>query len=67
MQQDTLGLYVAYEAQFLKLWAEWEVGLPEGERAPNFLQKERFLAVLSLLLQDKVREKFPENFKEARQ
>ena len=49
LQQDTLGSYSAYKAQFLKLWFEWEASLPEGERAPNFLQKERFLAGLSLL------------------
>ena len=62
LQQDTLGSYSAYEALFLKLWAEWEASLPEGERAPNFLQKERFLAGLSLVLQDKIRGKFLENF-----
>ena len=67
LQQNTLGLYLAYKAQLLRLWFEWEASLPEGERAPNFLQKERFLAGLSLLLQDKVRGKFPENFEEARQ
>ena len=59
-------MYLAYKAQFLKLWSEWEASLPEGERAPKFLQKERFLAGLSLLLLDKVRWKFPKNFKEAR-
>ena len=67
LQQDHLGSYSAYEAQFLKLWAEWEASLPEGERAPNFLQKERFLAGLSPVLQEKVRGKFPENFDEAKQ
>ena len=41
--------------------------MQEGDRAPNFLQKKRFLAGLSLLLQDKVRVKFPKNFKETRQ
>ena len=59
LQQDTLGSYSTYKAQFLKLRAEWEASLPKGERAPNFLQKERFLAGLSLMLQDKVRRKFP--------
>ena len=44
LQQDNLALYSAYEAQFLKLWTEWEASLGEGERAPIFLQKERFLA-----------------------
>ena len=41
--------------------------MPEGEKVSNFLQKERFLAGLSLVLQDKVRGKFPKNFKEAKQ
>ena len=66
LQQDTLRSYSAYEVQFLKLWAEWKASLPEGERAPNFLQKERFLVDLSLVLQFKVRGKFLENFEEAK-
>ncbi|MCO5561924.1 hypothetical protein L7F22_015550 [Adiantum nelumboides] len=44
---------------------EWENSLPEGERAPNFLQKERFLAGLTPILREKVKCKFPESFKEA--
>ena len=60
LQQDNLGLYSAYEAQFVKLWIEWEASLNEGERAPNFLQKERFLAGLNTLLQEMVWAKFPE-------
>ena len=51
----------------MKLWAEWKASLDEGERAPNFLQKERFLAGLNPLLQEKVRGKFPETFDEVRQ
>ena len=50
LQYDNLALYSAYEAQFMKLWIEWEASLNEGERAPNFLQKERFLARLNPLL-----------------
>ena len=67
LQQDSVGSYSAYKAQFLKLWSEWEASLPEGEKAPNFLQKERFLAGLSPVLQEKVRSKFPDSFDEARQ
>ena len=37
LQPDNLASYSAYEAQFLKLWAEWEAILGEGERASNFL------------------------------
>ena len=51
----------------MKLWAEWEASLGEGERAPNFLQKERFLARLNPLLQEKVWGKFLETFDEAKQ
>ena len=50
LQQDNLALYLVYEAQFMILWAEWEASLGEGERALNFLQKERFLAGLNSLL-----------------
>ena len=60
-------MYSAYEAQFVKLWTEWEASLNEGERAPKFLQKERFLVGLNPLLQEKVQAKFPETFEEARQ
>ena len=67
LQHDNLGSYFTYEAQFVKLWTEREASLNEGERAPNFLQKERFLAGLNTLLQEKVRAKFPETFEEARQ
>ena len=66
LQQDAIGSYWVYEAEFLKLWVEWEASLPEGEKAPNFMQKERFLAGLSLVFQDKVRGKFSENFEEAK-
>ncbi|MCO5570648.1 hypothetical protein L7F22_024375 [Adiantum nelumboides] len=41
------------------------LSLPEGERVPNFLQKERFLAELTPILREKVKCKFPESFKEA--
>ena len=50
LQQDNLESYFAYKAQLLKLWAEWEASLEEGERAPNFLQKERFLAAWQVYL-----------------
>ena len=65
LKQVTLGSYAVYETHFLKQWNEWEASLPEGERAPNFLQKERFLAGLSPVLQEKVKGKFPESFEEA--
>ena len=67
LQQSTLGSYAAYEAQFLKLWNQWVTALREGEMAPNFLKKERFIAGLHPILQQKVRGKFPENFEEAMQ
>ena len=49
------------------MWAQWELSLPEGEGAPNFLKKEKFLAGLSPSLQEKVKGKFPESFEEAMQ
>ena len=51
----------------MKLWIEWEASLNEGERAPSFLQKERFLVGLNTLLQEKVRAKFSKTFEEVRQ
>ncbi|MCO5549408.1 hypothetical protein L7F22_002879 [Adiantum nelumboides] len=65
LQQASPDSYSEYETHFLKLWTQWENSLPEGERAPNFLQKERFLAGLTPILQEKVMCKFPESFKEA--
>ena len=67
LQQSTLGSYPSYEAWFLKLWAQWEESLLEGERAANFLRKERFIAGLSPSLQEKVKGKFLETFEEALQ
>ncbi|MCO5605063.1 hypothetical protein L7F22_059241 [Adiantum nelumboides] len=65
LQQASPDSYSEYETQFLKLWTQWENSLSEGERAPNFLQKERFLAGLTPILREKVKCKFPESFKEA--
>ena len=67
LRQVTLDSYQAYETQFLTMWAQWELSLPEGEGAPNFLKKDKFLAGLSPSLQEKVKGKFPENFEEAMQ
>ncbi|MCO5607437.1 hypothetical protein L7F22_061633 [Adiantum nelumboides] len=65
LQQASPDSYSEYETQFLELWTQWENSLPEGERAPNFLQKERFLAGLTPILREKVKCKFPGSFKEA--
>ncbi|MCO5591410.1 hypothetical protein L7F22_045393 [Adiantum nelumboides] len=67
LHQATSRTYLTYESQFLRLWAEWEASLAEGERAPNFLKKEKFLAGLFPDLQEKVKGKFPETFEEALQ
>ncbi|MCO5582496.1 hypothetical protein L7F22_036393 [Adiantum nelumboides] len=67
LHQTTSRTYLTYESQFLRLWAEWEASLAEGERAPNFLKKEKFLAGLFPDLQEKVKGKFPETFEEALQ
>ncbi|MCO5574034.1 hypothetical protein L7F22_027812 [Adiantum nelumboides] len=55
LQQASPDSYSEYEIQFLKLWTQWENSLPEGERTPNFLQKERFLAGLTPILREKVK------------
>ncbi|MCO5549094.1 hypothetical protein L7F22_002560 [Adiantum nelumboides] len=55
LQQASPDSYSEYETQFLKLWTQWENSLPEGERAPNFLQKERFLAGLTPILPENVK------------
>ncbi|MCO5601673.1 hypothetical protein L7F22_055796 [Adiantum nelumboides] len=65
LQQASPNSYSEYKAQFLKLWTQWKNSLREGERAPNFLQKERFLAGLTPILREKVKCKFPGSFKEA--
>ena len=49
------------------MWTQWELSLPKGEGAPDFLKKEKFLAGLSPSLQEKVKGKFPESFEEAMQ
>ncbi|MCO5553272.1 hypothetical protein L7F22_006793 [Adiantum nelumboides] len=67
LHQATSRTYLTYESQFLRLWAEWEASLAEGERFPNFLKKEKFLAGLFPDLQEKVKGKFPETFEEALQ
>ena len=56
-----------YESKFLKLWDDWETSLPEGEGAPKFLKKERFLAGSIPSLQEKVRGKLPVTFDDALQ
>ncbi|MCO5547440.1 hypothetical protein L7F22_000889 [Adiantum nelumboides] len=67
LHQATSRTYLTYESQFLRLWAEWEASLAEGERAPNFLKKVKFLAGLFPDLHEKVKGKFPETFEEALQ
>ncbi|MCO5588998.1 hypothetical protein L7F22_042962 [Adiantum nelumboides] len=65
LQQQSPDSYSTYETQFLKLWTQWEKSLQEGEKATNFLEKERFLVEITPILQEKVRCKFLESFKEA--
>ena len=49
LRQDALDSYQAFETQFLTIWAQWELSLPQGEGAPDFLKKEKFLAADYLL------------------
>ena len=40
------GLRIMYKSKFVDLWHKWVVSLGEGEVAPNFLKKDRFIAGL---------------------
>ena len=57
--------YATYEEGFLKLWGQWSDSLNPGERAPNCLQKDRFISGLYPLLREKVKSKFPNTFEDA--
>ena len=46
--QAALDSYQVYETQLLTLWAQWELSLLEGEGAPDFLKKEKFLRTISI-------------------
>ncbi|MCO5588639.1 hypothetical protein L7F22_042596 [Adiantum nelumboides] len=57
--------YGEYELQFTDLWDKWVATLAIGERAPDFLKRDRFVAGLCLPLRDKVKARFPVTFEAA--
>ncbi|MCO5597260.1 hypothetical protein L7F22_051336 [Adiantum nelumboides] len=55
----------SFEGKFSNLWEKWCVSLGEGERAPECLKKDCFLAGLYPILREKVKVKFLDTFEKA--
>ncbi|MCO5558222.1 hypothetical protein L7F22_011801 [Adiantum nelumboides] len=53
--------------QFMDLWDKWIATLALGEKPPNFLKRDRFVACLCPPLKDKVKARLPVTFEEARE
>ncbi|MCO5590917.1 hypothetical protein L7F22_044893 [Adiantum nelumboides] len=62
LRQTSLNDYRIYEEKFSNLWEKWCASLGEGERVPECLKKNCFLAGLYPILQEKVKVKFPDTF-----
>ena len=65
LKMTSLEGYSKYEAKFVELWGLWVASLGEGEGAPDFLKKDKFLVGLCEPLRKKVRGKFPASYEEA--
>ena len=69
LKQEGLGDYASYESKFVDLWGQCIASLRPREVAPDFLKKERFMAglwpLLNQKLNQKVRGRFPANYEEA--
>ncbi|MCO5578672.1 hypothetical protein L7F22_032516 [Adiantum nelumboides] len=65
LRQTSQNDYRSYEGKFSNLWEKWCASLGEGERAPECLKKDCFLAGLYPILQEKVKVKFPNTFEKA--
>ncbi|MCO5591417.1 hypothetical protein L7F22_045400 [Adiantum nelumboides] len=59
--------YGEYELPFMDLWDKWVATLAIGERAPDFLKRDRFVAGLCPPLKDKVKARFRVTFEAARE
>ncbi|MCO5574482.1 hypothetical protein L7F22_028267 [Adiantum nelumboides] len=59
--------YGEYELEFTNLWDKWVATLAIGERAPDFLKRDCFVARLCPPLKDKVKARFPITFEAARE
>ncbi|MCO5604261.1 hypothetical protein L7F22_058425 [Adiantum nelumboides] len=56
-----------FHAKFTDLWDKWVATLAIGERALDFLKRDRFVAGLCPPLKDKVKARFPVTFEVARE
>ncbi|MCO5606436.1 hypothetical protein L7F22_060624 [Adiantum nelumboides] len=65
LRQTSPNDYRSYEGKFSNLWEKWCASLGEGERAPECLKKDCFLAGLYPILRKKVKVKFPDTFEKA--
>ncbi|MCO5547161.1 hypothetical protein L7F22_000604 [Adiantum nelumboides] len=65
LHQTSLNDYRSYEGKFSNLWEKWCAPLGKGERAPECLKKDCFLAGLYPILREKVKVKFPDTFENA--
>ncbi|MCO5550787.1 hypothetical protein L7F22_004278 [Adiantum nelumboides] len=65
LRQTSPNDYRSYEGKFSNLWEKWCASLGEGERAPECLKKDCFLAGLYPILREKVKVKFPDTFEKA--
>ncbi|MCO5552999.1 hypothetical protein L7F22_006519 [Adiantum nelumboides] len=65
LRQTSPNDYRSYEGKFSNLWEKWCASLGEGERAPECLKKDCFLAGLYPILREKVKMKFPDTFEKA--
>ena len=54
-----------YETKFIELWGLWLASLGEGEAAPDFLKKDKFMLGLCEPLWEKVPGNFPASYAEA--
>ncbi|MCO5601685.1 hypothetical protein L7F22_055808 [Adiantum nelumboides] len=66
LRQGSLFEHNVYELQFVELWERWVASLRLGEAAPDFLKKDRFVAVLCPPLREKVKGRFPVTWMDAR-
>ncbi|MCO5603503.1 hypothetical protein L7F22_057654 [Adiantum nelumboides] len=65
LRQTSPNDYRSYEGKFSNLWERWCASLGKGERAPECLKKDCFLAELYPILRKKVKVKFPDTFEKA--
>ncbi|MCO5553859.1 hypothetical protein L7F22_007385 [Adiantum nelumboides] len=65
LRQTSPNDYRSYKGKFSNLWEKWCASVGEGERAPECLKKDCFLAELYPILREKVKVKFPDTFEKA--